>query len=721
MTRQVYPSDLLAWAQAGIMPPAYVSLDTETSGLYVDEGARVSTVSVAWLDEDGAWETMLGYGQTEWDGGIVTVRHEPVLPDQDLVVVSMAWPFDQGVSGTGKAEDDGQQTLWPDAANLPRSEWDALLQWLRMLERTLVMHNKKFDVHMMMAGVRRWPGVGIDLIEQVVWDTQNVNSLIYPVDVLVRGDKGTLTPSTSLKPTSAWLWGDGETDEQKVIRDYLQRHRLPKGRWDLMPWDIIAKYADDDARKTIRLQYRQQYDIEHGRAKWLDGKDGRLDVHEAIRRRMRTTDFLIRLERAGLPFDVESAKQASQELKRRARAAEAELPFRPATLPMAKHFWFGSGEFKGVVGREIEPYAITDGGEPSVTEQIIDKMVTDGIEGAAQWRDLQKINTADSRWYEGWSAMVGADGRLRAGFRQNGTRSSRFSVERVQLQAIPHDYRLAGFAGLDGIPTPRTLIAQGVPEGYVLWELDLANAEARVAALFAGCRTMLRMFEQGEDLHGATAKALFGGRMFGGRLFDGTKADPQWDHVRNVAKRGNFSFIFGVGWQTFAETVERETGIVLSEAESKRIVREWNQVYPEYAVAIDRHSRKVEQRQRRYGRGWIETINGERRWFTKHEDTHKAFNQRVQTNLAQFGIDWWLRVEEITRGVYGDEPVVADGRYIGRIGMVMVIHDSMLLLLPDDEQGRATVKVAQRIGAEMWAQRFTGVPGAVDAKRWTAK
>jgi hypothetical protein len=44
----VLPSELLAVALSGRIEFGWVTVDTETSGLFVDDGARVSTVSVAW-------------------------------------------------------------------------------------------------------------------------------------------------------------------------------------------------------------------------------------------------------------------------------------------------------------------------------------------------------------------------------------------------------------------------------------------------------------------------------------------------------------------------------------------------------------------------------------------------------------------------------------------------------------------------------------------------
>ena len=87
-----------------------------------------------------------------------------------------------------------------------------------------------------------------------------------------------------------------------------------------------------------------------------------------------------------------------------------------------------------------------------------------------------------------------------------------------------------------------------------------------------------------------------------------------------------------------------------------------------------------------------------------------------------FGIDWWLRIEQTCRERYGDEAITLElpGKsvYAGRLGLVMVTHDSADLLLPDDEQAVEVVQQIRQFGGQMWSERFAGVPGGVDVKRW---
>jgi hypothetical protein len=125
----------------------------------------------------------------------------------------------------------------------------------------------------------------------------------------------------------------------------------------------------------------------------------------------------------------------------------------------------------------------------------------------------------------------------------------------------------------------------------------------------------------------------------------------------------------------------------------------------------------VEKRQAKFGYGWIDLVNGERRWFQQYEEAHKAFNQRVQANLAQFGIDWLLLTDPF---LMNNKELQERARKdkIGEPGLVLTIHDSQVLLLPDDEFGQSLADQCAQFGKDLWKQMFSGVPGDVDYHAW---
>lgn len=680
------PSDFLDAAREFGIDDS-IATDTETSGLFADDGARVSTASIAFVaPPETEW--------AEWANRFDNVTYGPEIihPDMAMVyILSCAWPFDQGTEG--KPEDNGQPKLWPDAENLGLDEWQALLDLLGMHD--LDMHNAKFDLEKYRVGVRRWPGVGQELEANVVWDSQNVNDLLWRLH------------PTSLKPTCARLFGQEWADEGALVKKYLAKSKLPAGRWDLMPWDAIGKYADTDARITKMLKIRQTYEISVcGAGNWLGDYN---DVFAMIERRLEVMKVLYRMERRGVPYDEVGSREAGIECRDRAAKVAAELPFGP-TVDKAKKYFFGDGKTdKGVECLNMVPYAVTEKGAPSLTAEIAERMVEDRVAFADKWGEYSRVDNAASMWYEGYAEKMGTDGRLRTAFRQNGTRSTRFSAERVNLQAIPQDYRLSDYSALAGIKTPRELIAAAVPDGWRLFELDLEQAELRVGAMFAGCTSMLDMIAKGVDLHTYTTKALFP---------NVPESDPLFkDKWRQVGKRGNFSLGFGSGGVTFRKMVSKETGIRLEDHESTRIVRDWNSLYPEWGQAIDKHQNVVAKRQYKYGHGWIDLVNGERRWFQEYEEAHKAFNQRVQSNLGQFAIDWMLKTDEHLRNAITLQHH-ANRDNIGEAGLVLTIHDSQVLLLPDNDYGKELADQCAGFGRDLWKVMFPDVPGGVDFHEW---
>ena len=687
-----------------------VALDTETNGLYADDGARVSVVSLAWLDP-----VRLRGDLRETVEAVKTGRG----------VVSLALPFSQGIwTGRHGIKPGCEMDLFSDDddnPNLGRNEWQRLLDWLR--GRRLIFHNGKFDAEKMRYAPIGWDGHGIDLLDEWYWDTQVAAHDIWPGE------------PTGLKPTMARLWGENETAEAEALKPYLGPKTNP--RFDLVPWPIIEKYAAKDAEGTIRLFYQEIAQL------GLIGRDSGDDfaaVNEKLlaetREQIETAKSLYRMERAGIPYDAEGSREAARVLSKRKDALDLQLPFR-ATGPQAVQYFFTDGQTKDAhqkihQGLNLSPVSLTEKGAPQFTEQVVSTLIgqhpaeTDAGRVARLWAERNKIATAIKMWYVPYAEGLGSDGRLRCCFRQvtrgrgdvgGGTRSGRFSVERVNLQAIPHDYRLAKVMLNGEVPTPRQLIGRAIealPE-YDGWEFDLAQAELRLAAAWANCDRMLSAFEEGRDLHGETTTELFNTKP----------GDPDWGMYRQIGKRSNFTLCFGAGGATLATMIRKETGIDLSDDEGSVIVEKWNRLYPEFRKAIDLWSRHAEAFRSvplasRLGFG-----TGRLRRFDHAEvrlGLHKAFNQLVQGSLGEFAKAWNLSTQAICdRHGLGFVPSV------GWTGLVLVIHDSQVLLLPTGARGDAIAAEAVEACRVLWDEffnrpdpegRVSSVAGYSEGKRW---
>jgi DNA polymerase I-like protein with 3'-5' exonuclease and polymerase domains len=536
------------------VPASIVAWDTETVGLHPDDPVdgppvkgTVSVVSIAWLDEAG-------------------------------LIWGTAYPFGQGPPG--EEIDCGKQA------------WDALLDWLARAPYGLVGHNAKFDV-LHCANAAKPGYLGRNLNGYVRWDSMVAAREFWPNE------------AAALKQIGVRLFEADADAEQLALKNYLGPKKNP--RYDLVPWEVMKPYAVQDAVLTLRTWMVQDPLLQ----------EGHYGAH-FIGSELQITAALLRMELSGIPYCRASSLQCADELRKQMGKLTQELPFDPKK---AKDYYFGETTPVDLGQGEITPlgmpaYKLTDGGKPSLTADVLDKMVRQGVSYAEQLQKINRFKSAVSKWYEPFARATGADGRLRTSFRQvaagadaaGGTRSGRFSAGRVNLQAIPKDFHVHL-----PVATPRQLIVRATERlvGWSLWDLDIAQAELRAAALDAGCQRMLDVIRRHGDPHGETAQ----------QLFETGPDHPDFKFNRQIAKRANFSLIFGSGWKTFRDMIERESGVELSQHQAQEIVYGWRDLYPEFGRRIAYYEDFVR------ACGYVKLCNGKRRYYQTWEDAHSGFNQ----------------------------------------------------------------------------------------------
>lgn len=568
-----------------------VAFDTEGSGLEVDAGARVSTVSVAWKEGND--------------------------------IKAYAFPFGQGPRNEG--------TLFDVHTDLGIKEWRILCEWLKWQD--LVAHQAKHDIHVMAAGtVMGYPGV--DLLDATHWDTMLVEWVLDPIHGIGLDDAGQRYAKIG--------------KEDSALKRALRKTR-PRNRYDLVTWSIMETYARVDAELALRVYYAQ--------VDRLEGEDSYLMPF--VEEEMRVLRLLVNMERRGIGYDANRSFQAAYEVERIAQKLRKALPF-PATEAAARRWFY--------VEQGALPHCVTKGGKTSVAECCVRQLIQAKVAGAETWAAYKKATTAASMWYTSYAEKVGPDGRLRTNIRQTGTISFRWSSTGVNLQAQPHDHRVML---PEDIPRPRSLFRP--KKGCQLYEMDLSQAELRVATKYAKCKLMAEFLENADaDAHGETAKRLF--------------AEPyaqQPKKYRDIAKRANFSFIYMVGPPTFQRDLEKQTGIKISLAQAEEIVYGWRSLYPEFP----RINRKAENVARK--RGYIKLIDGRQRHFAPYEELHKAFNQLIQGSIAQFMKKWALALEDRWPGM-----------------LLLQIHDSLIVECPDPEIAQLMSDLGARMATDLFRTRM---------------
>lgn len=516
----------------------------------------------------------------------------------------------------------------------------------KLKEHRIIYHNAKFDLHMLNTGY------GCDLEDNFHWDTQLAIRILDP------------GKTTALKWYCANVFGFETIKAMQEMDQWLTDHKMKKDKMWTAPRDVLIQYAAADAELTWRLYHYQLEQLIHS--------DNELEDSRLIQREFSTMRTLYRMEKRGIGWDVETATKASVKLNARIEKLAKQLPFRP-TVPQAVKYFY---EDQGYI-----PTDLTAKGKPSIGKSARRTLIEQGAKWAQEYDLYERTKRWVSMWYEGWTTKCGPDGRLRTSFRQQGTVSMRFSVERVQLQAIPHDYQMQ--ADLPkGVPTPRMLFR--AKEGHQLWEIDVSQAEVRIATAVARCERMREIIERGDDIHDATCTEIFGYKP----------NDPEWKRYRNIAKRLNFAMVYGAGVRGLQEQIRIHAGVVVPEGEARSYLDVHRKTFPEFVRAAQSAEQRAQQR------GHVRLCSGMKRWFARDEELSKAFNQVIQGGVAEAMKDWMMVVESNWRDT-----------------LLLQIHDSLIVELPEVDDAQVQAEEIARRGEKVFEHYFK-IPFVAEAKQW---
>lgn len=610
-------------------------VDTEGSGLYPDDGARVSVLSWARRLDDGT-------------------------------IDSGAKPFGQGPS----------DQLFDVQEDAGASVFEELLQWFD--QHFLVFHNASHDLQQLNAGgILGYPGR--DLSQAFGWDTSLVQRHLDPLERV--GLEDSCVRRLGLAPWKLLLEG------------WSNRFG---GSYAPIPWSVIEPYATEDAVNTLLL-----YEDQIAR---LAAGEGNLEI---VERNHRITRVLFGMEVRGVGYDAPASRAAGHVLVKRAREIEAMLPgeLRPPTPErMCTYFY------------DQQSYDMTRRDNDGKLVRSADDVSRQGLreQGAPfidELDEYQKVETACTSWYFPWADLTAPDGRLRMRVRQTKVTSGRFSGERVNLMAIPHDMQLP-----DIVPSVRSFMHPR--EGCRLWEVDLGQAEVRVGAIATGSKSLIAEYRRGR---GADVYAKVALDVFGVERPDHDKececADcKHFDHYRSLCKRIVLSTIYSGGAKTLVATAKKFMRIDMTTGEANGFLRPFHGRYPELRIATTRWEAYALQNH------YVPLALGEQRWFQPYEmmcakckgtggneykgacrlckgtgkQCYKALNQRIQGSVAAVMKPCMIEVDE---------------RFPG--ALLLQIHDSLLLETPDPD-------VPHEVGKIMCSnfENVFKLPFVADVKEW---
>ena len=240
--------------------------------------------------------------------------------------------------------------------------------------------------------------------------------------------------------------------------------------------------------------------------------------------------------------------------------------------------------------------------------------------------------------------------------------------------------RLASFdPNLQNIPT-RTELGKQVRLGFVaapghsLLSVDYSQIELRIVAHMSGDEAMLKAFREGQDIHAATAAAIY----------DIPLSEVSKEQRRH-AKAINFGLIYGMS----AFGLSRSTDLTLAEAEN--FVRDYFEHFPGVKKYLD-NIRVLAARQ-----GFVETMLGRRRYFPnlanpvnammRNREEREAINAPIQGTAADI-----IKIAMI----HVQSALTTSGL---KTKILLQVHDELVLEVPDSELAPATKLVRQGMEA----------------------
>lgn len=516
--------------------------------------------------------------------------------------------------------DKGQQLPLDDVLS-------ALKPLLTNPEIAKIAHNAKYDLLVLRQ-------VGVE-VSPITFDTMLAEWLI--------------TPDSRHLGLKALAWVRLGVD-MTLIEDLIG-----KGKSQItmaqVPIAEAAPYAAADAVVTLRLMPLLEADLQSRGVEKLN--------HEI---EVKLIPVLADMEEAGILLDLPFFERFSQELAQEIRQLEQTI-YQQA----GEEFNINSTQklsdvlFKKLALDPPDITKKTSTGRFSTAAGVLEEMkgIHPIIELILNYRELTKLQ---STYVDALPHQVNPKtGRVHTTFNQTGTVTGRIASQNPNLQNIP----------------TRTDLGRRVRQGFIaapgkkLLAVDYSQIELRIVAHIAQDKAMMEAFHKGQDIHAATAAAIYD-----------VPIEQVSKQQRRHAKAINFGLIYGMS--PFGLT--RATDLTLAEAEN--FVKEYFKEFPGVKAWLDKT--RVEAAQT----GSVETLLGRKRYFPnlkagtnfvmRQREEREAINAPIQGTAADIIKIAMVRMPDALRSVEL------------KAQMLLQVHDELIFEVPDAEIEK-TVKVVKDV------------------------
>ena len=439
-----------------------------------------------------------------------------------------------------------------------------------------------------------------------------------------------------------------------------------------VPVEKAAPYAGADAEVTFRL---------------VPILEKRMAEHNSTRLfqeiEMPLLPVLARMEQAGVALDPDFLQKMSVELSQRLVEIEAQI-----FAKVGYSFNLNSTQqlsrvlFETLALEPPDRRKKTASGHFSTSADVLEELRGEHpvIDWMLEFRELAKLK---STYVDSLPLEVNpVTGRVHTSFNQTGSVTGRLASSDPNLQNIPTRTDL-------GRRVRQSFIASPV---MLLLSVDYSQIELRIVAHMSGDEAMLNAFHAGEDIHAATAAAIYA-----------VPLDQVSKEQRRHAKTINFGLIYGMS----AFGLSRSADLTLAEAED--FVKAYFRQFPGVKQYLD------QIRQLAASQGYVETLLGRRRYFPnlrnltnanlRNREEREAINAPIQGTAADIMKIAMVRLQQ------GLEKAGLAAR------LLLQVHDELVLECPPAELAE-TARVVQNIMENAYSLSIPLLTDARYGKNW---
>ena len=430
------------------------------------------------------------------------------------------------------------------------SKQKALAELKRLFESgaLVVMHNAKFDLKVLFYN-------GLDVIQLINSNKARIGDTMVAAWVL-ESDKTGKTPYSLefLAETKLHLKG---TEYDEIV---------PKGAsFADVDLEVAANYGAEDSDFTLQLWLYLKKALEEAKL---------IQLYQDME--MKVLPVLTEMEINGIHLDSSTLKDYGTELKSQINECEKDIyqavghEFNIASPKQLSTVLFEELGLKH--GKKTKTGWSTD---TTVLEELAwEHPVPQKI---LAYRAKAKLL---STYVETLPEMTDSEGRVHTTFMQTGTATGRLSSKDPNLQNIP----VRDEAGR------KIRQAFTAPAGRVLISADYAQIELVVLAHLSGDKNLCAAFNEGQDVHKATASLIYG--------VSGDSVTPE---MRRSAKTLNFGLMYGMS----AFRLARE--LKISRTQAQEFISNYFTIYSGVKDFFEKNVHDAEET------GFITTIMGRRR------------------------------------------------------------------------------------------------------------